>query len=93
MDAAYGDKSLSISQINRIILAVKAGKNIISAVATSLEETRRFTVRELAIRHGLTVWVVYQILTVDLGLVNEIDALSPKTSVTSTGNFKGPEKV
>jgi hypothetical protein len=93
VDAAYGDKSLSISQINRIILAVKAGKNIISAVATSLEETRRFTVRELAIRHGLTVWVVYQILTVDLGLVNEIDALSPKTSVTSTGNFKGPEKV
>ncbi len=27
VDAAYGDKSLSSSQINRIILAVKAGKN------------------------------------------------------------------
>jgi histone-lysine N-methyltransferase SETMAR len=91
VDAAYGDKSLSISQINRIILAVKAGKNtsdqrhsnpkktkrnldVIAAVAASLEENRRFTVRELAARHGLTVWVVNKIL----GLVKKSARWVPK---------------
>jgi hypothetical protein len=86
---------LSISRINRIILAVKGWNNtsdqrhskpnktnrnpdIIAAVAASLEENRHFTVRELATRHGLTVWVVYQILTVDLGLVKKLTRWVPK---------------
>ena len=43
-----------------------------------MEENRRFTVRELATRHGLTVWVVYKILTVDLGLVKKSARWVPK---------------
>ena len=95
VDAAYGDKSLSISQINRIIKAVNDGKNtsdqrhsnpkktrrtadVVAAVAESVEEDRRVTVRTLAARHGLTYGTVSLILKQDLGLVKKSARWVPK---------------
>jgi hypothetical protein len=41
VDAAYGDKALSISQINRIIKAVKEGKNTPDQHHSSVKKTKR----------------------------------------------------
>jgi len=75
VDAAYGDKSLSISQINRIIKAVNDGKSTsdqsnsnskktrtAQVVADSVEEDWRVTVCTLAARHGLTCGTVSLVL-------------------------------
>jgi hypothetical protein len=41
VDAADGDKTLSISQINRIIKAVKEGKNTSDLPQSSTKKTKR----------------------------------------------------
>ncbi len=84
VDAAYGDTAMSKSQINRIIKAVKEGKNTSDQLHSSakktkwngdvltsiaaIEEDRRITVRELAATHWLPIGTVHAILKEDLGL-------------------------
>ncbi len=53
VDVAYGDKALSISQINDDVLA---------SIAAAIENDRRITVGEVAAMHGLPVGTVHVIL-------------------------------
>ncbi len=85
---------MSVSQINRIIKAVKEGKttadlrhtnpkktrrtNDAVASIAAVEKNRRITVRELAAVHGLTFGTVQAILTDDLGLVKKSARWVPK---------------
>jgi DNA-binding transcriptional regulator YhcF (GntR family) len=99
VDAAYGDKTLSRSQINRRIKAVKEGKStsdqrysnakktkrtedVVAAVAATVEQNRRLTVRELASMLDLTFATVQSALTIDLGLVKKSARWVPKLLTT-----------
>ncbi len=100
VDAAYGDKTLSRSQINRRIKAVKEGKStsdqrysnakktkrtedVVAAVAATVEQNRRLTVRELASMLDLTFATVQSALTIDLGLVKKSARWVPKLLTTA----------
>ncbi len=75
VDAAYGDNALSISQINRIIKAVKKDKNFSDQCHSSGKKMKRVgkvLASIAATTRGLPVGTIYAILNDDLGLVKKL---------------------
>lgn len=84
MDESYGDKSLSISQVRRIMAKVRAGEDakdnrggskktvrtveLIEAVEAMVNSDRRMTVRELALNLDTSTGTIEKVLHQDLGL-------------------------
>jgi hypothetical protein len=69
--AVRGDKNTSV-QCHSDSKRTSRTDNVLAAAVASVDKGRRFTVKELATIHGLTVWVIHQILIVDLGLVKKV---------------------
>ncbi len=84
MDESYGDKSLSISQVRRIVAKVRKGEdpkdkrrglarkvrtlNLIKAVREMVEADRRVTEADVFEAFGITSWCAHKVLVEDLGL-------------------------
>ncbi len=84
MDESYGEKSLSISQVRRIMAKVRAGEDakdnrggsqktvrtadLIEAVEAMVDKDRRVTVRELALDLDASTGTIEKVLHQDLGL-------------------------
>ncbi len=97
LDATYGDKALSISQINWIIKVVKEGKNTSdqchsgaikmkwtsASNAATIENDQEVTVHELAAMDDLPFGTIHAILTDHLDQVKKSSCWVPKLLSTA----------